>query len=196
MQRNLNDMITLPNLVSCFRLAMAPVLLFFGWYGHPRLFLASFFACVLSDALDGFIARRINQVSEFGAKLDSWGDFVTYSTVCICSWWLWPSVLQREAPFVLAFLFSYFTPILIGFVKFGKLINFHTVAVKISAVFMSGSVLLLFAGGPGWPFRVATSIFILASVEQMVIIGLLRRHQSNVSSLWKAMNLRRTGKLR
>ncbi|MBW2327077.1 MAG: CDP-alcohol phosphatidyltransferase family protein, partial [Deltaproteobacteria bacterium] len=74
-------LVSIPNLLSGFRLFAAPFLLYLAWMGHPNLFLVLLALSLLSDSIDGFVARRLNEVSELGTKLDSWGDLAIYLTV-------------------------------------------------------------------------------------------------------------------
>lgn len=64
----------IPNLLSCLRILLSMALLF-----CPPLsgsFYGVYILCGLSDALDGWIARRTNSTSSFGARLDSLADLV------------------------------------------------------------------------------------------------------------------------
>ena len=61
-----------PNFLSGFRLIAAPFLLSFAWMGHPNLFLSLLAISLFTDSIDGFVARKLNASSGFGAKLDSW----------------------------------------------------------------------------------------------------------------------------
>lgn len=73
--------ITLPNIITSFRLIGAFILLFL-----KPLSLAYFIIYSISgftDAIDGFIARKLHEESEFGAKLDSICDLVFYSVLAI-----------------------------------------------------------------------------------------------------------------
>ena len=67
------------NAISIFRIAASIVLLF------GPVFSPAFYACYimagLSDMLDGFVARKTNTASRFGAKLDTIAD---YMFVAIC----------------------------------------------------------------------------------------------------------------
>ena len=44
----------------------------------PRLALAMIFVATISDTLDGYIARKLNQANEFGKELDSLSDFFAF----------------------------------------------------------------------------------------------------------------------
>ena len=78
----------IPNLLSGFRLLAAPVMLYLAWIGKPNGFLVLLAISLSTDAVDGFLARRLSWQSELGARLDSWGDFATYVSVPLGAWWL------------------------------------------------------------------------------------------------------------
>lgn len=88
---------TLPNLLSVSRLLIGPALRYLAWTGNTALFFLFFVTSLLSDVADGYLARKLNQVSELGAQLDSWGDLAIYVTAPIGVWWLWPERIQPEA---------------------------------------------------------------------------------------------------
>lgn len=186
----MKEMLTAPNLISCLRLLVVPILFYLAWTGKPTLFLVFFAGSLFSDCVDGIIARKLNQVSELGAKLDSWGDFATYMSFPICAWWLWPDLIRREAPFVIAVVASYIIPLIYGFLKYGRITSYHTWGAKLSAVLMGSAMLLLFARGPAWPFRLFTPVFVLAELEEICMTTILPEWRANVPSLWHAIKLR------
>jgi cardiolipin synthase len=66
---------TIPNLVSFLRLLGIPALLYFGLVEkNDAICFWLFVAGSVSDWLDGFLARKLNQQSEFGAQLDPIAD--------------------------------------------------------------------------------------------------------------------------
>lgn len=181
--------LTIPNLLSILRILLAPLLLVAAATGLPGLFLFLFILSLLSDALDGFLARRLNQVSEWGAQLDSWGDLATYLAAAVGAWLLWPALIRREQTFILLGMGGFLLPILLGFCKFGRLTSYHTRAARFAAVLLGFTAPLLLVGGPAYPFRSAIILFLLAELEEVAITLRLKHWQANIPSFWHCCRL-------
>jgi len=65
---------TLPNLVTLVRILLLPVFLWEIWQNDFRAAALIFFIAGISDGLDGWLARRLNQFSRVGEKLDPVAD--------------------------------------------------------------------------------------------------------------------------
>ena len=79
----------IPNALSIFRLVLLPVfaVLILVVERDAELPLWSFGVLVLSgvtDSLDGIIARRFHQITDFGKLMDPVADKITQVTVVIC----------------------------------------------------------------------------------------------------------------
>ncbi len=84
--------IGLPNTISIGRILLAPAIVASLLYYHPErdwlrfLALGLFLVGVVSDAIDGFLARRHNQQTELGTLLDPIADkTLILSTLVSCS---------------------------------------------------------------------------------------------------------------
>ncbi|MGH9648596.1 MAG: CDP-alcohol phosphatidyltransferase family protein, partial [Bryobacteraceae bacterium] len=64
----------IPNLLSLARLASAPLLFVLLWRGHWGWALWAIALAALTDALDGFLARRFDAKSRGGEVLDPIAD--------------------------------------------------------------------------------------------------------------------------
>lgn len=184
-----NPWLTLPNLFSEFRILAAPFLLLLAWNGLHYWFLALLALAFLSDAIDGYLARRMHETSELGAQLDTWGDLTTFLIVPVSVWWLWPDIFIREAPYIIVVLSAYLLPMLVGIAKFGRLPSYHTWAVKTAVVTMSLSVFLLLLFDFALPFRVFSLLQILVGMEEIAITLTLKQLRFNVPSYWHARRL-------
>lgn len=80
-------MLNLPNSLTIFRICLIPlivILLLTSYEGHEILLLALFVFTALTDTLDGYLARRRNQITVFGQLLDPLADKLLIASVFIC----------------------------------------------------------------------------------------------------------------
>lgn len=78
---------TVPNILSLFRLCLVPVFVGVYFSGGPlaKAYAALVYAVAsLTDMLDGKIARKFNQVSKLGRILDPLGDKMMTFAVLLC----------------------------------------------------------------------------------------------------------------
>ncbi len=183
-------MAAVPNLLSALRLVLAPVLLLLAFKGEASWFLLCLASSLSSDVIDGWVARHYRLTSELGAKLDSWGDLATYSSVAVSAWWLWPEIILQQAWWVVAALVAYVLPTLLGFLKFSRLTSYHTWGAKLSSILMGGAFLLLFVWNIAWLFHVATIVLIIAEIEEIAITLVLREWKTNVATIVHAWRSR------
>jgi cardiolipin synthase len=184
--------LNIANLVTACRIALAPILLLLAWNGLEHLFLACLTVALVSDIVDGQIARRLNLASELGARLDSWADLLTFLAVPLATWWLRPDLVSNLRIAFTAAVGSYAIPVIIGFLKFRSLTNYHTLMARISANLLGAAVIVLFAHGPTLPFRVAVCVLVLAELEEIAITLMLPAPRANVRSLRMALEIRQT----
>jgi PAS domain S-box-containing protein len=181
--------LSIPNLLSILRLVSMPLLLYAAWTARPLFFQITLAIVLLLALADGVLARRLGQVTDFGAELDSWGVLAAYITIPLCAWILWPEIVRREAAFVIALVIFHVVPALLGLLKYGRLTSYHTWGSKLSAVLLSLTIFLILLGGPAWPFRAISPIVILSHIEEIFMTGILRQWQTNIPSLWHALRI-------
>ena len=80
-----SQILTLPNLLSLFRLLLIPVIVWL--YSVQKNYYAAIGVILLSgisDIVDGWIARRFAMVSDFGKILDPVADKLTQAALLVC----------------------------------------------------------------------------------------------------------------
>jgi len=80
-------MLNLPNTLTLFRICLIPlivILLLTSYEGNEVLLLALFIFTALTDTLDGFLARRWNQITVFGELIDPLADKLLIASMFIC----------------------------------------------------------------------------------------------------------------
>ncbi|MFP5220810.1 MAG: CDP-diacylglycerol--glycerol-3-phosphate 3-phosphatidyltransferase [Acidobacteriota bacterium] len=94
---------TIPNALTVARILFTPLFVVFFLDGEHLAALSLFFLAGLTDALDGFLARVLNQRSPLGAILDPLADKFLLVAAYIClaheGWipaWLAVAVVSRD----------------------------------------------------------------------------------------------------
>lgn len=134
------DWFTIPNILSYVRIAMIPVFVYFyiladssrGYYLAAMVLLLS----GITDALDGIIARKLNQTTELGKLLDPVADKLTQVAVASTLMIRWPYIWLL----VLLFIFK----------ELNLLV--HNIWLYKKGIIMDGSK---------WYGKVATAVFYL-----------------------------------
>jgi CDP-diacylglycerol--glycerol-3-phosphate 3-phosphatidyltransferase len=175
-----------PNLLSAFRIACAPAVLVLAWRDAMAAFAILFALGLASDVLDGALARRLGQETAFGARLDQWGDFALWIALPICAWWLWPEIVRREAGYVGIALACMVLPTAIAYLKYRAVPGYHTWSVKLGAIAMGISALLLLFFDVAWPFRAAALFQIVCAIDELGITLLSPECRNDVPSIFHA----------
>ena len=82
---NKDEILTIPNLLSLFRLLLVPVIIWLYCVKQNYIgTIAVFTLSAVTDIADGIIARKFNMVSDFGKILDPIADKVTQGSLIIC----------------------------------------------------------------------------------------------------------------
>lgn len=94
---------TVPNQITLLRLAFLPFFLILILYERYQYALVVLMAAAFTDAIDGLLARGLNQKSPLGAYLDPIADklllsssFIVLSMEKLIGWWVTILVLSRD----------------------------------------------------------------------------------------------------
>lgn len=79
-----NQNLTVPNLLSVIRILIVPFFAYYFMQGNIVTAAVLIVLSGLSDCVDGFIARKFNQITELGKMLDPLADKITQGTVALC----------------------------------------------------------------------------------------------------------------
>ncbi len=80
-----DQILTIPNILSFFRLALIPLIVWLYVFAESRVWTAIvILLSSLTDIVDGFIARRFNMTSDFGKAIDPLADKLTQLAVLCC----------------------------------------------------------------------------------------------------------------
>ncbi|HRW95006.1 MAG TPA: CDP-alcohol phosphatidyltransferase family protein [Bacteroidales bacterium] len=177
--------ITIPNLLSFYRLLAFPLILWFIISGKERLFAIFLIINLVTDFLDGLIARLFKQETDLGAKLDSFADDLTYILAFTgLLVFKGEDFMPHLASFIIfmAFLIG---SVVMSLIKFKATPSFHLYSTKISGYIQAGFFICLFTIGFIPLFYYIMIVWgILAATEHMIIQIIIPEMRSNVKGLY------------
>jgi CDP-diacylglycerol--glycerol-3-phosphate 3-phosphatidyltransferase len=174
-----------PNALSLYRVATAPVILYCIFSGHRLLFAWLIVINLFTDALDGFIARHWHLETSIGTKLDSIGDLMT-DILALCGLVYFEHAFVRSHLLALGLLFGIsLAPQILSLVRFRRLVSMHLYLSKLTnimlAVFFTAYFLVAYI-----PVLFYTMIVvgILAGIEELAVLCVVKEHRENVRGLY------------
>jgi CDP-diacylglycerol--glycerol-3-phosphate 3-phosphatidyltransferase len=182
----------LPNVISGCRLAATPILLWFALGGHRDAFTWLLLACLLSDIVDGLIARMFRLESTFGAFLDSTADdVVTLIGVVGIVTYQWDFVVAH-AMALSVMVACNLSQSAVGLLRYGRLPSFHCYSMRVAAYAQGTFVMSLFIWGyTGWLFHLTFALTCAAYLENFVLLAVLPQWTHDVRGLYWVLKARR-----
>ncbi len=177
--------LNVPNLISFYRLANFPVLIWMAATGREHLFAIFFSINLVSDILDGLITRAFKLATRFGARLDSLADMSTYLTAFSGIYYFkWPDLRDHAVLLFTAIVF-YLGTYAVSYLRFGKFPSLHLYSCKIGAYLQGFFFFALFVWGFHlWLFRVALIWGIASWIEEVAVLLLQKESGSDARGLY------------
>lgn len=161
--------LTIPNALSFFRLFGSPLLLPLSQTANQFWMVIWFVLLGLSDALDGALARRWNQTSDYGSKLDAIADLVFYPCSAIVLAILSPSYLSQNLPYIYVTLSALAGALLISRIRCGRVIMLHTHISRYSGVLLFIVMLASFVIDTTLLIRLVALTYAIGFIEASLI---------------------------
>lgn len=178
----------LPNILSTARLIGAPLLVPAAMVS-PWVFLAWLIALLVSDGLDGILARRWGVETATGQLLDSWADHAMAVCAFGAVWVLWPEPIRRDAMYVATIAAAYSVPAAYAVLRTGRLFAYHTRLSRLAGAVMALALLPFLFQWTAVPFRIAAGLEVLVALEYFTISLLLPEHKGTIRSVFEARRL-------
>lgn len=186
---------TLPNVVTLYRLLMVPVILYFAISGREKLFAIFFVINLLSDVIDGYIARRFKMETEIGARLDSFADNFNYVLAFIGFFIFKMDDFRNHIVSFMIFIGMLVLTVIVPLIKFRKFPSFHLYTTKIGGYIQGFFFVCLFTFGFIAPFYYFMIVWgILGAIECIAIDLIIPEMRSNVKGLYWVLKERRAEK--
>jgi CDP-diacylglycerol--glycerol-3-phosphate 3-phosphatidyltransferase len=132
-----SDLKKISNQITLLRFLFLSLMWVGVFQNRPTYYLAfGFILCGITDFLDGFLARKLNQITEIGSRLDSWADNFLLISGIMWTIMLMPEIFTDNKLIFLLTLATYVVFLLIGFIKFRRFANLHLYLSKVSTVIL------------------------------------------------------------
>lgn len=176
----------IPNVLSAYRLLMCPVIIWIIVQGYETVFVVLFAINLLTDILDGYIARHYNMQTEQGALLDSWADVGSY-IIAFAGVYKFHSYIYQDYPiFIIIYIGLYIAQMIISKIKYGQWVaGWHSYAIKINGYFQGFFFVILFSYGfIKWLFVSVLLTGCLSELELIILNFLCPKPIQNVKGLY------------
>jgi cardiolipin synthase len=187
------SILNVPNILSAYRILAIPVILWAILSGWRALFAVLILVSLLTDILDGLIARLCHKETELGAKLDSFADIGTSVLAML-------GMVLLERAFVATHLLEwslivvcYLIPQLVSVIRFGRPTSMHLYSSKITG-YAQGIFFVSYFFFHYIPvmFYAMFTMTLLNNIEELVVLIILRESRSNARGLyWVLKSLKR-----
>ena len=162
--------VKLANIVTLLRGVMILPIAGLLLEGARSLALGLYLLAVLTDGLDGWLARRSGRMSDFGATLDAVVDNVFALAIALFLWLAMPQVYAAHS---LALGLLFLVPLAylaLSWLMTGRVLMFHFQSARIGAVLLFALWPLLELTGATWLIGLTAAVVILSRAEQVVFI--------------------------
>lgn len=190
-----NEFWTIPNVITSYRLFMAPVILYFIISRQENLFAIFLVINLLTDAIDGYIARRFKMETEIGARLDAFADYFTYVLVFIGLFVFKMDDLRPYLISALIFISMLVLTVIVSLIRFRKFHSYHTIIEKSGGYVQAIFFICLFTIGliaPLYYFMIGLGI--LGAIETIALDMLLPEMRSDTLGLYWVIKERKAEK--
>ncbi len=177
-------LVHVPNVITCFRIIGSVVLLFLPSFSP--IFYVVYSLCGVSDAIDGFIARRFKLTSDLGSRLDSIADLLFYASMLThVIPFLVPRVPTAVWYAVCALILLRIGMYLLAAVKYRRFSSLHTYANKATGIVLFCVPYLLLFANPTTVSWIACAACALSSVEELLIHCRAKQYPTEAKTIFR-----------
>ncbi|WP_372751790.1 CDP-alcohol phosphatidyltransferase family protein [Labilibaculum sp.] len=182
------SVLNVPNLISLYRLLVFPVILYTVLTKQESLFVVLLCISLVSDVLDGNIARFFKLQTHFGAALDNLADICTYAMALFGLFVFKWTEIEPHALILYIFLTVFVLSYFVSFFRFGKIPGLHLYSAVSAGYVQSIFFFILFVFGfYPWMYYLAIGWGAIAYVEKILVLFKLDDIKIGVKGLYWLM---------
>lgn len=182
------SVLNVPNLISLYRLLVFPVILYTVLTKQESLFVILLCVSLVSDVLDGNIARYFKLQTHFGAALDNLADICTYAMALLGLFVFKWTEIEPHALILYIFLSVFVLSYFVSFFRFGKIPGLHLYSAVSAGYVQSIFFFILFVFGfYPWMYYLAIGWGAIAYIEKILVLFKLDDIKIGVKGLYWLM---------
>lgn len=167
----------LPNALTLLRILLIPAFAWAYFERAPVLALWLYLAACFTDFLDGYLARKLNQITNFGKLFDPLADKLMLVTLLFClaytghvAWWVLGVIALKELYMLAGSLYMLKRDVVVSSNLYGKVATFVFI-VALALVFPWHNQYLLTGVGT-WLLWIAVGLSLLSMA--MYTVGAIK----------------------
>ena len=161
---------TIPNFITFSRVLLLVAMWIFFFLKDTFVLGILFLIAGVTDLLDGFLARKLNQETEFGAKFDSAADNLLGFSFILWLPFLFPDIIAAHGKLIGIAVFFVAFSWLVAALKFKRNPEFHLTSNKVATVIIYAFVAhALFFGYNTVFLYVTLAAAVVMAVEELAI---------------------------
>lgn len=177
---------------SFYRIFAAPFLIVLICLDERLVFSWLLLVSYLTDAIDGYLARKLKITSPRGSQLDSFGDQITLVVGLIGLFYFENHFIRTNLLLIIIAFVPYIIQMLIAYSKYGKATAFHTYMAKLSAIMQSIFILWSLFFSPNYAlFYIMIGIGLAETFEEITLIFMYDNWASDVKGIYWALRDKR-----
>jgi cardiolipin synthase len=188
-------LMNIPKALILFRLLLAPIILGLAYFvgdDSKITIVILMYLGLISDILDGIVARKQGISSASLRRMDSQTDMVFWLSIGFATYFLYPQLIANHAVSIYAILAMEVACYAISLVKFKKETCTHAFLSKLWGI----SLLIAFTSLIGFnhagiPFTVAIVLGLVSHIDRILITLILPKWTHDIPSAYHAYLIRK-----
>ena len=185
----------IPQALILFRFLMAPAILglayFIGEESKPVILVLMYLG-LISDILDGIIARKQNVSTATLRRLDSQTDMIFWLSIGFATWMLYPKLIYDNRIAIWAILAMEASVYIISLLRFKRETCTHAFLSKLWGItLLIAFTSLIGFNHAGFPFSLAIIMGLISHIDRILITLILPTWTHDIPSAYHAWLIRK-----
>jgi len=185
----------IPIALIVFRFLLAPIILLLAYVvgeSAKTIIVILMYLGLLSDILDGIIARKQNISSAKLRRLDSQTDMIFWLSIGFATWILYPKLISDNSALIWTILGMEIACYVISFIKFKRETCTHAFLSKLWGItLLVAFTSLIGFNHAGIPFALAIIMGLISHIDRILITLILPKWTHDIPSAYHAYLIRK-----